>query len=241
MNKHLGFINFCLLLGVTLLSLSACRTDLSDKIESADVAVEKTESWWQERHSQILNSDFSKAEILFLGDSITQKWEEPVFGFSIWQQYYGENAVNLGFGGDKTQNLLWRITNGEIDHMSPEVTILLIGTNNAQDYSPEDIAKGINAIVAVIKEKLPETRLIVHRIFPRGDVNEPLRKVTDAASELIAQRTDVSDPDFTYVDINGSFLDSEGNVFVELMPDGVHLSTEGYAIWANEIAYYLSL
>jgi len=200
--------------------------------------VEKTDNWWQTRHKNVLASDFSQAKILFLGDSITQNWEEEEFGYPVWQQYYGDNAVNLGFSADKTQHLLWRITNGEIDNISPEVTILLIGTNNAQDDSAAEIAKGVNAIIDVIENKLPETQLIVHRIFPRGKSTEPLRSVTDEASEIFSQRANT--PNITYVDINEYFLDGQGDVPQDIMPDGLHLSTQGYTIWANEISNYIS-
>jgi beta-glucosidase len=92
----------------------------------------------------------------------------------------------MGFSGDKTQHLLWRIEHGEIDNMSPEYTILLIGTNNAEDYTADEIANGVNAIIDIIEEKLPNTHLILHRIFPRGEVTDPLREVTNAASILFS-------------------------------------------------------
>jgi beta-glucosidase len=209
-------------------------------VEAADVPVARVDDWWQVRHEKVLSSDFSQVNVLFIGDSITQNWEGDSFGYSIWKQYYGESAVNLGFSGDKTQHLLWRIQHGEIDDMSPEITVLLIGTNNAEDYSAEEIASGVNAIIDVVLQKLPKTHILVHRIFPRGGVTEPLRKVTDRASEIFSQRENTSDR-ITYLDINTYFMDGQGNIPEDIMPDGLHPSTKGYAIWANELSNFISL
>jgi len=223
-----------------VVNLSGCNSATTDQIEATNQATARTDNWWQERHSSVLATDNSKAKILFLGDSITQNWGSPSFGQGIWQQYYGDSAVNLGFSGDKTQHLLWRIEHGEIDDMSPEFTILLIGTNNAKEYSANDIANGVNAIIDVIEQKLPNTKLIVHRIFPRGPANDPVRKITNDASEQLNQRAATSD-NITYLDINASFLDGQGNIPEDIMADALHPSTKGYAIWANELSNYVSL
>jgi len=224
-------------IAIIFLVLLGCK---SDSTEPANQGIARADSWWQQRHNNILAADNSKAKILFLGDSITHNWESASFGFGIWQQYYGDSAVNLGFSGDKTQHLLWRIEHGEIDDMSPEFVVLLIGTNNAKEYSADDIASGVNAVIDVIVQKLPNTQLIVHRIFPRGPTNDPIRKVTDAASQQLNQRATTSD-NITYLDINASFLDGQDNIPEDIMADGLHPSTKGYAIWANELSNHISL
>jgi beta-glucosidase len=229
-----------LLLFYCVFLISACNTDSDVGLEPSNKGVAKTDNWWLDRHKKVLATDNSKAKILFIGDSITHNWESPSFGFGIWQQFYGENAVNLGFSGDKTQNLLWRIENGEIDDMSPEITVLLIGTNNAEDYSTDEIASGVNAIIDVVLQKLPKTHILVHRIFPRGVVTDPLRKITDTASEKFSQRANTSDR-VTYLDLNTYFIDGQGNIPEDIMADGLHPSTKGYAIWANELSNHISL
>jgi beta-glucosidase len=222
-----------------LILLCSCNYESTEQSESASQGVKRLDSWWQQRHNNILATDKSAVKILFLGDSITQSWENPNFGFIIWQQYYGQSAINMGFSGDKTQHLLWRIEHGEIDNMSPEYTILLIGTNNAEDYTADEIANGVNAIIDVIEEKLPNTHLILHRIFPRGEVTDPLREVTNAASILFSRRANRSDK-ITHLDINAFFVDGQGNIPSDIMLDGVHPSTKGYATWANALSYYIS-
>jgi lysophospholipase L1-like esterase len=123
--------------------------------------------------------------------------------------------------------------------MSPEYTILLIGTNNAKDYTAAEIANGVNAIIDIIEKKLPNTHLILHRILPRGAATEPLREVTNAASILFSRRANSSDK-ITYLDINAFFVDGQGNIPSDIMLDGVHPSTKGYATWANALSYYIS-
>ena len=238
-NKRLNSLRIVFICSC-MLFVFACDSDSQVTPEPADIGAARTDSWWLERHNSILATDKTKAKILFLGDSITQGWDAPAFGFSLWQQYYGESAVNLGFSGDKTQHLLWRIENGELDDMSPAFAILLIGTNNAREYSADEIANGVNAIIDVIEQKLPNTQLIVHRIFPRGLVNDPLRKITDGASSQFSQRATTSD-NISYLDINSSFLDGQGNIPEDIMVDGLHPSTKGYAIWANELSNHISL
>lgn len=224
----------------SVLFLTACNSDSSESNEPADRAIAREDSWWLERHENIIARDDSEAKILFLGDSITQNWEKSTFGYNIWQQYYGDDAVNLGFSGDKTQHLLWRLEHGEIDDMSPEFTILLIGTNNAQDYSAAEIASGVSAIIDVLEKKLPNTHLIVHRIFPRDTTDGFLRKVNNEASILFSRRAAASDR-ISYLDINEFFLDGSGSIPKDIMADGLHPSTKGYAIWANELSNYISL
>ena len=221
MIKIKGYFYFSVLLFCSFSIFPGCNSKSAENLEPANEGVSRADSWWEERHRKAIAADNSKAKVLFLGDSITQNWEEDNFGLGIWQQHYGDRAVNLGFSGDKTQHLLWRIENGEIDSMSPDYTVLLIGTNNAQDYSAQEIASGVNAIIDVIEKKLPDTQLILHRIFPRGEVTDPLREVIDTASEQFSQRAQISDK-ITYLDINEQFLDVEGNIPKYIMADGLH-------------------
>ena len=128
--------------------------------------------WWLARHQQKLAEiaqKGSKAQLVFLGDSITHAWED--FGEQTWQQYYQSlDAINLGYAGDRTENLLWRIQNGELDGLNPKLVVLLIGTNNAghRKEHPDDTALGIQVILQTISDKLPNCKILLLAIFPRG-------------------------------------------------------------------------
>jgi len=111
------------------------------------IPTEHREVWWLQRHQQKLAERETlkkNLELMFLGDSITHAWE--VEGSEHWQQHFAHRkAFNLGFAGDRTEHLLWRIQNGEINNLSPKWVVLLIGTNNAghRHDSPQEIAAGI--------------------------------------------------------------------------------------------------
>ena len=118
-------------------------------------------------------------DLLFLGDSITDNWAGP--GKQVWEKYYGNRkAMNAGIGGDKTEHVLWRLDNGNVDGIKPKLAVIMIGTNNSGGNvnSAEDIAEGIKAIVNKLREKLPETKILLLGIFPRGATsNAQLEKV----------------------------------------------------------------
>jgi beta-glucosidase len=178
-------------------------------------------------------------DLIFLGDSITFQWSDP--GRSVWDEFYANrHAVNLGIGGDRTQHILWRIQNGNLDGLAtpakgtpPKLVVLMIGTNNSADDSAQDIASGIRADVAMIREKLPATKVLLLAVFPRGERPNALRDRVATASELarpIADGTMVF-----YLDIRREFVEVDGTIRKEIMPDFIHLSTEGYRRWAVAI------
>jgi beta-glucosidase len=220
-----------------LLFLTSCNHNSdSSEIPLDLTAIEREVEWWQTRHKKILDADKSSIDILFLGDSITQGWED--YGQDVWLQNFGENrAFNMGFRGDKVQHLLWRITNGELDNISPKITFLLIGTNNSEENTARDIAEGINKNIEQIVKKLPKTKLIVFKIFPRGLANSKLRKITNEASEIVKKSVD--NQTVFYLDINEYFLDINSNTTIDIMYDGLHLTEHGYEIWANAISHLI--
>ncbi len=192
------------------------------------------EGRWMERHESMNRRvKEGNVDLLLIGDSITQGWEGS--GKEVWAKYYGDrNAVNLGIGGDRTQHVLWRLENGNIEGISPKLAVLMIGTNNARANKPEEIADGVKAIVAKLNSKLPETQVLILGIFPRGaDENDPLRQVNKQANAIIAKLADGKQ--VQYLDIGNSFLRDDGTLTREIMPDLLHLSPEGYAIWAKAI------
>jgi lysophospholipase L1-like esterase len=172
-------------------------------------------------------------DLLFIGDSITQGWEGS--GAKVWKEFYDKrNAVNLGIGGDRTQHVLWRLDHGNIEGIKPKLAVLMIGTNNSGSNTSEQIAAGVTAIVEKLRTQLPETKVLVLGIFPRGENNEhKQRKVNAGANEIISKLAD--DKNVFYLDIGPKFTDDSGNLSKEVMPDLLHLNEKSYRTWAESI------
>jgi beta-glucosidase len=187
---------------------------------------------WMKRHDS-MNERVKKGnvDLLFIGDSITQGWEGA--GKAVWAEKYGKrNAVNLGIGGDRTQHVLWRLDHSNIDGIKPKLAVLMIGTNNSKDNTSEQIAEGVKAIVEKLRTKLPDTKVLVLAIFPRGKDNEDkLRKVNAGANAIIAKLAD--DKNVFFLDIGSKFTDASGNLSTEVMPDLLHLNEKSYRTWAE--------
>jgi lysophospholipase L1-like esterase len=187
---------------------------------------------WNERHEQYLKrAKEGKCDLLFLGDSITEGWGNN----DTWKKMYApRNAVNFGIGGDTTQNVHWRITNGELEGLAPKAIVLMIGTNNfgLHNDNPEDVARGVEALVKTLRTKLPAAKILLLGMFPR-DVKPgtDFRKRIATANELIAKLAD--DKHVSYLDIGGKFLAEDGTLPKEIMPDALHLSPKGYELWAE--------
>lgn len=189
---------------------------------------------WMKRHELIKSRAVPGAvDVIFLGDSITQGWEGA--GKEAWEKSFAPlKAINAGIGGDRTEHVLWRLANGTITGITPKVAVLMIGTNNSRTNTPEQIAAGIRAIVGTLREKLPETKILLLAIFPRGaDPSDPLRKTNAAANELVKSLDDGKH--VFYLDIGPRFLTADGVLEKRVMPDLLHLSPEGYAIWAGAV------
>jgi lysophospholipase L1-like esterase len=175
-----------------------------------------------------------KAEVLFIGDSITEGWEQN--GKGVWAKYYApRHALNLGIGSDHTQHVLWRLDHGNLEGLKPKAAVLLIGVNNIPDTNntPRMVLEGVTAVIKQLREKLPDTRLLVLGIFPfredfceqRGkalQINQALRKLDDG--QWVRVR-----------DIGHLFIQPDGKISKDMMRDFVHLSPTGYRLWAEAI------
>jgi lysophospholipase L1-like esterase len=185
------------------------------------------------RHQEFLNRiKQGPIDLLFLGDSITD-WFDTT-GKSVYDANYGQHKpANFGISGDKTQNVIWRITHGELDGINPDVLVLNIGTNNLGD-NPSDtkIADGIKKIVAIIRQKLPSTKILLLGIFPRNAANDPRR---ERIKNINGKIDDLDDggQHVKFLDIGKSFLDANGNIPTSVMADGLHPTAKGYQIWAD--------
>lgn len=230
-----------LLVMIFTLFLSACDQNSTSQIDlvTTTTPIPRTDTWWLERHQKVIDADNSDTSLLLVGDSITQYWENGDTGWPVFIEHYDpDTTLNLGFSGDHTQHVLWRLENGELDSLSPATTVLLIGTNNAPHHSSDAIAAGINKIIDTLLAKLPNTYLIVYRIFPRGSVDSRLRKITDDASDRVLGS--ITDSRVLYLDINEDFLDAAGNIPEDIMADKLHLTSKGYQIWAEASAPYVN-
>lgn len=199
----------------------------------------RADEWWQKRHAACVErARQGRVDLLFIGDSITQGWEGA--GKDVWAARYGpHNAMNIGFGGDRTQHVLWRLDNGEVtfgDGGAPKVAVVMIGTNNSNgnDNTAKEIAAGVEAIVTSLRAKLPETRILLLAIFPRGEKPNPQRDKNAKASALASKAADGKT--VVFLDIGSKFLEADGSISKEIMPDFLHLSPRGYEIWADAIA-----
>jgi lysophospholipase L1-like esterase len=174
------------------------------------------------------------AQLVFLGDSITAGWGSKK---EIWDKAFGAyKPANFGIGGDRTQHVLWRITHGELDGIKPKAVVLMIGTNNSGSDPAEGIAKGVTAIVETIRAKQPQAKILLLAVFPRGEKPSPNpgREKLAKVNEIIARLHDGQNIHF--LDIGAKFLQPDSSISKEIMPDFLHLSVQGYQIWADAIS-----
>lgn len=199
--------------------------------------------WHMQRHAQQMRfADWGNWRMVFLGDSITQSWEGA--GQKVWAEHYEErDALNLGISGDRTQHVLWRLQQGVLDGLHPQLAVLMIGTNNSGSDTSEAIAAGVLAVVDELRTRQPDMVVLVLAIFPRGrDAGDRLRQVNEGANDLIeAQLERDADPKVHWLDIGPAFLAEETLLPREIMPDLLHLSPEGYRRWAEAIEPVVSI
>jgi len=226
----------------TLLFVVVALWPASSRAHSAIEPAPRFDGGWQDRH-KLLNKRATdageKARVVFIGDSITQGWEGD--GKEVWAKYYAQrNAVNLGIGGDRTQHVLWRLDNGNLDSLKPKAAVLMIGTNNSngEDNTPGQIADGVGAIVKRLREKLPDTKILLLAIFPRNENFSAQRGKLAMINQVLQKLAD--EQNVFWVDFGHKFLNADGTLPRELMPDYLHLSKKGYEIWAESIEDRLS-
>lgn len=263
----------------TAISPAAKETRSAATVNSATVPLGRKGAWWNLRHSSINSwAKRGPVDLLFLGDSITEGWGtisppkiksdpnagesadlyETFEGNAVWKKFYASRKpLNAGIGGDQTQNVLWRIDNGLIDSLldehPPKLIVLMIGTNNTgpKGNTGEEIGAGIVAVVAKLRQKLPQTKILVLGVFPRANDDPAVSKSLPEdkrakrgklgeryAKLVIANAIAAKAADgkmVHYLDIGKKFLDQDGQLPNNIMPDYLHLSPKGYEIWAESI------
>jgi lysophospholipase L1-like esterase len=187
------------------------------------------------RHEEKLKQKDSmkSVDLVFLGDSITQAWETN--GMNAWDTFYRpRNALNLGFNGDRTEHVLWRLEHGAVEGIRPKLLVLSIGTNNTghrQDPA-EETALGIQKIVDALQERLPNITILLLAIFPRSaKPTQRMRRLNNDINALIQSYAD--NTSVFYLDINPHFLTEDGRLTSDVMTDFLHPNKDQYLMIAR--------
>ena len=222
---------------LALASIVLAGNLVADELHSAIDPTPRGDRGWKDRHESFnkrVGEIGEKSQLIFIGDSITQGWEGE--GKEAWAKHFARyNAINLGIGGDRTQHVLWRLDNGNLKGLKPKAAVVMIGTNNSngEDNTPGQIAEGVTAIVRKLREKLPNTKILLHPIFPRGENFNAQRGKILQVNQVLQKLAD--DENIIWVDFGHKFVTPEGRISRELMPDYLHLSPAGYMIWTESI------
>jgi beta-glucosidase len=205
------------------------------------------DKYWLLRHDEFLKEGRTeKIDLLFLGDSITDFWRTK--GSNVWNRFYApRHAADFGINADRTQHLLWRIQHGELDGLRPRVVVLLIGTNNTgkernQDKirnTTEEAIDGVTTVVKAIRAKLPDSKILLLGIFPRGETDNPQRQQIKEINTAIARLAD--NHTIVFLDIGDRFLSPDGLLSKDIMSDSLHPTEKGYEIWAEAMEPTLSM
>ncbi len=172
-------------------------------------------------------------DLLWVGDSITDWWARH--GQDVWNRYFaGLRPANFGIAGDRTQGVLWRMQNGELDGFRAKLIVLMLGTNNLNWNPPAEIVEGNRLIVEEFRKRQPQAKVLVLGIFPRGrEADNPSRALIREINEGLAKLAD--DENIFFMDIGDQFLTDDGTLTEDVMPDGLHPNENGYRIWAEAI------
>jgi lysophospholipase L1-like esterase len=170
--------------------------------------------------------------VVFLGDSLTQNWQSA--GWEEWQRYFQPlDVLNLGMGGDRTSQILWRIQNGGLKGLQPKVVVLAVGINNLlrDTYPPEQVVKGVSACVKAVEHVCPSSKVLVIGLLPAQlSPTQPIRSlIRDVNAGLAAQN-------FLFLELSAHFLESDGSLKEQLYAvDGVHLNSQGYTLYRQAL------
>jgi lysophospholipase L1-like esterase len=228
-------------------ALSAVILFSAELTASANTAIkpEPRDPNWVKRHDGFVEiAKAGNVDVLFIGDSITDAWRRPSpDGKGVWDANFAPlRAANFGISGDRTQHLLWRLQNGELEGIKPKAVVMMIGTNNTgferdnttPRNTPAETAAGVQEIIKLLRAKQPQARILLLAVFPRGEKpDHPQRKQVNEINALISKFHDGKN--VHYLDIGRKFLAADGTLPKEIMPDFLHPKEKGYEIWAAAI------
>ena len=187
-------------------------------------------TWLAQHDAFVTRARQGGIDVLFLGDSITENFATR--GADVWNREIAPlgNVVDFGIGGDRTQFVLWRAQHGELAGSGARVVVLMVGTNNLATATPQNVVRGVSAIVDTVRAELPNAIVIVNALLPRGAAGDPARAKIAEVNARLAGLADGAR--VRYVDSGPGFVDAAGEVRPELMPDDLHPSAAGYEVWA---------
>ena len=214
--------------------------------ERADVPTPRSDANSMKAHEQLLaKRTAGKIDVYFIGDSITRRWGASDAQYADllanWKQNFtGWNAANFGWGADKTQHMLWRLRNGELDGVNPKIVVLMAGTNNVGKAAPlgnaseraDEVVRGVKAVVGEIRQRAPDATVIVTGITPRND-NIAVMPIINEANRGIAALADGKS--IRYINVNAGLADAENILRPGMAHDGLHLTVRGYQVWADAL------
>ncbi|MFZ2988875.1 GDSL-type esterase/lipase family protein [Ideonella sp.] len=219
---------------------TACPDYRTESVTPTPLMESWSMEWWLPRHEKKLaeirahREAGREVQVVFIGDSITQGWENE--GRAAFERHFARyNAVALGFGGDHTENVLWRLQHGEIDGMAPKVAVLMIGTNNTGDRQedPATTVAGIRRLIEEIAQRQPATRVLLLAIYPREEKPGVLRALNERINTQLAGLADQRRVFF--LNLNRQLMQADGRLSADVMPDWLHLSEKGYDIVARSL------
>ena len=195
---------------------------------------EQEEKWVSNHEARVAVAKKGDIDVILIGDSITHYGQTA----SLYKYYFGERKVlNMGQGGDRTQNVLWRLQNGEVEGIQPKIAFLMIGTNNlGRGETPADTVLGIKAVLAELKQRLPSTKVVLFSIFPRGGA------IMDSINKVNVELPALADgKQVVHVDMTQDFQNADGSLREGLYhTDFVHLAGRGYQIWWEKTEPFLA-
>ena len=235
-----------LILAFGVMSSVRAAESLPDPVP-ADTPLPRTDANSAQAHQDLLaKRSRGQIDVYFIGDSITRRWgaAEPRYSALLahWRKsFHGWNAANFAWGGDRTQNILWRLDNGEMQGVSPRVIVVMAGTNNlsgniaadAQDAIAADIARGIAAILDRCRRLAPQARIVLMGITPRND-NMSYMPVIERINTRLAAMAEGDR--IRFINLNGELADANGMLLSGVTdPDKLHLALPGYEVWINAL------
>ena len=207
----------------------------------ADRPAPRTDQNSMTAHAQLLEkARAGRIDVYFVGDSITRRWgatDYPELLANWRQNFFGWNAGNFGWGADRTEHILWRLENGELDGVNPKVIVIQAGTNNIGSQpggadKVAEISRGLTAILERCRQKAPKATVILTAIFPRNDNMAVLPEI-DQVNANVARLADGRT--IRYLSVNDKLADKDGRLFAGMMNerDKLHPTLQGYQVWAD--------